>query len=347
MRIILTANHVPFARGGGEYHIRNLYQALQQAGHQVELLRFPFLFQPESQIERLMEYCEHFPLHRPEGHEVDQVISLQFPAYGVDHPNHRVWIMHQHRAVYELYDEPNASPELKGLRDKVSDYDRRVLARARLRFANSRRVAERLQHYNGLEATPLYHPPPHAEQFQSGESQGYIYAPGRLETLKRQALLIEAMRFERSGIPLLISGEGGQREMLEGLIERHNLRDRVRLLGRVDRATHLTLYKHAAAVWFGPLDEDYGYVTLEAMLAARPVITCSDSGGPLEFVEDGRNGLVTQPELESIAEAISTIGDHPAQAREMGEQGREDLEQRKIHWSSVVERLTAGDSATS
>ena len=44
----------------------------------------------------------------------------------------------------------------------------------------------------------------------------------------------------------------------------------------------------ALGVIFPPLDEDYGYVTLEAMLAAKPVITCTDSGGPLEFVGASR-----------------------------------------------------------
>ena len=38
---------------------------------------------------------------------------------------------------------------------------------------------------------------------------------------------------------------------------------------------------------FAPFDEDFGYVTLESFLAHKPVITATDAGGPLEFVEDG------------------------------------------------------------
>jgi glycosyltransferase involved in cell wall biosynthesis len=57
-------------------------------------------------------------------------------------------------------------------------------------------------------------------------------------------------------------------------------------------------------VYFAPRDEDYGYITLEAFLSRKPVITAADSGGPLEFVEDGENGIVLpslQPEETAVA----------------------------------------------
>ena len=39
----------------------------------------------------------------------------------------------------------------------------------------------------------------------------------------------------------------------------------------------------ALAVAYAPLDEDYGYVSLEAMLSSKAVVTCADSGGPRDF----------------------------------------------------------------
>ena len=55
---------------------------------------------------------------------------------------------------------------------------------------------------------------------------------------------------------------------------------------------------------FVPQDEDYGYITLEAMLAAKPVITVTDAGGPLEFITDGSEGLITAPEPAPLARAM-------------------------------------------
>ena len=54
-------------------------------------------------------------------------------------------------------------------------------------------------------------------------------------------------------------------------------------------------------MYYGPFDEDYGYVTLEGFAAHRPVVTLTDAGGPLEFVTDGETGLVTLPEPQAIA----------------------------------------------
>jgi glycosyltransferase involved in cell wall biosynthesis len=236
MRILVTASHAPFLQGGGERHVDNLCAALRAAGHVVELVRLPFKFRPEADIERLMAYCDGFDLSAPNGQHVDRLISLQFPGYGMRHPQHVVWLMHQHRAVYELFDPREATPELRELREQILAYDRRALSGVARIFANSRRVAERLRQYNGLESTPLYHPPPDAESLRCEESWGYVFCPSRLESLKRQDLLIEAARLTTGDAKILIGGEGPQRERYERLIERHGLGDKVRMIGAFTEA---------------------------------------------------------------------------------------------------------------
>ena len=277
MRILVTASHAPFIHGGGERHVDNLCAALRACDHEVALLRLPFKFSPESDIERLMSFCDGYDLSAPNGQQVDRVISLQFPGFGMRHPNHVVWLMHQHRAVYELFDPDTATPALIRLREKIVEFDRRTLSAATRVFANSRRVAERLRHYNGIESTPLYHPPPDAERLHCGDSWDYVFYPSRLESLKRQDLLIDAARLLVTGTKILIGGEGPQRERYERLIEQHGLGERVRLLGAFTEAERFALYAHALAVAFPSFDEDLGYVPLEAMYAAKPVVTCSDS----------------------------------------------------------------------
>lgn len=148
---------------------------------------------------------------------------MQFPGYGVLHDDHTLWLMHQHRAAYELYDEARATPDERRLRDRIRAFDDRMIGRIGHRFANSGRVAERLRHCNGLEAEPLYHPPYNADRFCCKPAYDYIFFPSRLETLKRQDLLIEAARMTRSPVGFLIAGTGGQQPRYRRLIETHGL----------------------------------------------------------------------------------------------------------------------------
>jgi len=339
MRLIVTANHVPFMRGGADYHIQGLVAALARHGHEVELLRLPFRFQPEADVERLMAYAAGLDLTAPNGVAIDRLISLQFPGYAIAHPEHVVWVMHQHRAVYELYDDAQASPALRQLRDAVINFDNRHLARAGRLFANSGRVAERLAHFNGLQAEPLHHPPHGAERFFCGDDWGYVFYPSRLESLKRQDLLIEAARHLQSPVKILIAGDGGQRSRFAALVERHGLADRITLTGRFSEAEKLAYYAHALAVFFGPFDEDYGYITLEAMLAGKPVITCQDSGGPREFVQHDETGWVVEPDPRAIAAAIDAAWANRRRSAEMGRAGQAYYQQLAIGWDNVVARL--------
>jgi glycosyltransferase involved in cell wall biosynthesis len=341
MRILVTAAQAPFLHGGGESHVDNLCAALRAAGHGVELLRLPFKFSPEPDIERLMAFCDGYDLSAPNGQHVDRVISLQFPGYGMRHPQHVVWLMHQHRSVYELYDASTATPALARLRDEIIAFDGKALSNVSRRFANSRRVAERLRRHNGLDATPLYHPPPGAESLHCGESWDYVFYPSRLESLKRQDLVIEAARRLSCNVKVLIGGEGGQQERYQQLIERHGLGDRVRLIGRFSEAERIVLYAHALAVVFPPFDEDLGYVTLEAMHAGKPVVTCNDSGGPLEFVVPGETGEVVAPEPEALAGAIDRLAANPGRARDLGQAGRERIVSLGLSWQRVVDALCA------
>ena len=156
MRIIIAANLTPFLHGGAQEHIRGLTRALRQDGHSVECLQLPFMFNPVSEIEMAMDRAENLSMIAPSGQNIDRLIGLQFPAYAVKHPNSIGWIMHQHRAVYELYDPSRATKELNLLQEKIKAFDTRTLMSmsktARL-FANSSRVAERLKQYNNLKST--------------------------------------------------------------------------------------------------------------------------------------------------------------------------------------------------
>ena len=92
---------------------------------------------------------------------------------------------------------------------------------------------------------------------------------------------------------------------------------------------------------YPPYDEDYGYITLEAMLSSKPVITCRDSGGPLEFIRDGGSGHVVEPAPEAVAEAMMRLLENRSRAAEFGRAGRQEYLQKGISWEDVVEKLLA------
>jgi len=176
-----------------------------------------------------------------------------------------------------------------------------------------------------------------ADRIRSGPYGDYVLAVGRLETVKRAHLAIEAMAHVDAPMRLVVVGDGTQRANTEALVERLGLGDRVRLAGAVSNDELLALYEGALAVVYPPFDEDFGYVTLEAFLARRPVVTTSDAGGPLEFVQDGVNGAVVPPDPEALAAAINRYGADRRRAAEHGAAGR--ARASLVTWDGVIEAL--------
>ena len=91
------------------------------------------------------------------------------------------------------------------------------------------------------------------------------------------------------------------------------------------------------AVVFAPLDEDYGFVTVEAFASQKAVVTCTDSGGPAELVTDGVHGLVTAPTPAALAAGLRRLMDDRDAAERMGRAGRE--RGAALRWDETVRRL--------
>ena len=141
-------------------------------------------------------------------------------------------------------------------------------------------------------------------------------------------------------IRLVVAGDGTQRAN----VERVGGRGRRRATGssssgRPTTSGCSTLYREALAVLYPPYDEDFGYVTLEAFLSRKPVVTAVDSGGPNEFVVDGVNGFVRPPEPEAFADAINALARDKRRAASLGDAGYDRA--RTITWDGVIEKLVS------
>ena len=139
----------------------------------------------------------------------------------------------------------------------------------------------------------------------------------------------------------LPSGRGPERENLEKLSNKLGLSDRITFLGFVEDQKQVELYANSMAVFYAPYDEDFGYVTVEAFKSQKPVITATDSGGPLEFVDDGVNGYICDStNHRQMAERIDHLYSHRDLCPEMGAAGLMKVED--ISWDNVVAQLTEG-----
>jgi glycosyltransferase involved in cell wall biosynthesis len=341
--VLVCEAQVPFVHGGAEVHVRQLVRELRARGYTTELVSVPFKWYPKEEILPHAAAWRLLDLSESNGRPVDLVIGTKFPSYFARHPNKVAWLIHQYRAAYELCGTPYsdfAHTELDlGLRDTLTRLDSQMLGECRALFANARNTAARLAKFNGLVAEPLYHPPKLASRLIAGPYTDYVLSVGRLESVKRVDLIIAAMANVPSRIRLIVAGDGTQRENSERAAATSGVADRVTFLGNVEDDQLIQLYANALAVVYPPFDEDFGYVTLEAFLARKPVITCVDSGGPNEFVVHGENGFVCAADPGELAAAINQLVDNPARAASFGDAGHEVA--ARITWDGVIEKLIA------
>jgi glycosyltransferase involved in cell wall biosynthesis len=339
--ILVCEAQVPFVHGGAEILVRELIRELRVRGHQAELVSVPFKWYPKEEILPHAAAWRLLDLSESNGRPVDLVIASKFPTYFVRHPRKVAWLLHQYRAAYELCGTPYSDfhhTELDvNLRDTLVRLDTQMLSECRAVYAIARNTASRLAKFNGLAAATLYHPPRLAPRLTPGPYGNYVLSVGRIEAVKRVDLAVKAMTSVDRPLELIVAGDGTQRENVEREAQRAGVADRVRFLGRVDDDALVGLYAGALAVIYPPYDEDFGYVTLEAFLAQKAVVTCTDSGGPHEFVVHGVNGYVCEPAPEALADAINGLARDRALAKALGEAGYDIA--RPITWDGVIDAL--------
>ena len=349
MRVALLNTQVPFVSGGAERHAARLAEALQTHGHEAVEVTLPFKWYPGATLARSILAAKLLDVSEAAGVPIDLAVGLRFPAWLMRHPNKAFWIIHQYRQAHDLWESGDSEllddPEGAALRQTILAEDRAALGAGAPLFANSRNVAARLDRFLGLQAEPLYHPPPLADRLTPGETGDYIFAPGRITPFKRLDLMIEALAEAGRGPRLVVAGAAdtpAYLDRLRALARERGVDDRIEWLGAIDDDTMIRRYSGARAVVFAPKDEDYGYITLEAMLSGKPVLTVTDAGGPLEFVGDGEEGLVAAPTPASLGRAFARVTGDAALAERMGAAGRSRYDALNLDWEHVIGRLLAG-----
>lgn len=343
MKVLIVNNMAPFVWGGAEELAVHLQRNLELAGHEAEVLRIPFQWEPAAGIPAQMMMVRALELWN-----VDRVIALKFPAYLIRHPQKTFWLLHQYRQAYDLYEagQSNLLPDADGsaLRTLIQHADDDAFVSARKIFTNSEVTRDRLRRYNGFDAEVLLPPINDPDSFEGGVCGDYIFAGGRINDMKRQHLLVEALKLTPEHVKLIVAGPAdtiADATKLRDTVSRLGLADRVRLDIRfLPRETYADYVRGARAVAYLPFDEDsLGYVAMEAATAGKALISTGDSGGVLGLVKENETGWVARPDPRSLADAMTLASADRDRAIAYGRRARDLWRGLEINWPNTIKSL--------
>lgn len=340
--IAVVTSSPPFAEGGHLVMARELVRALREHGHETGLIVTPQNRFGQQGSAYLAAWCTDVQLAHEEK-KVDQVISLRFPGYAVQHPNHVLWLNHRMREYYDLWDQFSSHLTWKqGIKERarrmlIHEVDAYLFSKMQRRFVISGTVQSRLHKFGGIQSSVLYPPPPKRD-YRHDRYGDYLFGVSRLAPLKRFDLVLRALAEPAAAsIRCVIAGEGAELQNLRTLSQHLGIEDRVQFIGRISDAEMVDHLARCRAVVFPPFNEDYGFVTVEAFMCGKAVLTCSDSGGPSELVRDGESGYVTAPNPEALANAMRQVMNDKNLAQRMGEAGYAMASQ--MTWSDAINQL--------
>lgn len=200
-------------------------------------------------------------------------------------------------------------------------------------FSISNTVKERENYFPMGSHVEVVYLPSGQASIKEGEYK-HIFMVSRLDKPKRIDMLIQAMKYVKSEVPLYIAGTGPERAYLEKLADKD---PRIHFLGFISDEDVDSYYADALVIPYFPQEEDYGLITYESMMHKKPVITTIDAGGPTEFVKNYETGFVTQCDPREIAEKIDYLAQHIDEAKKMGENGFHIV--KEITWKTVLDKI--------
>ncbi|HBU12171.1 MAG TPA: glycosyl transferase family 1 [Clostridiales bacterium] len=345
MRIAVVNSMVPFVYGGSEFLIDSLVEKLNEYGHDARAVLLPVAWASAEEIEYGMMGMRLTKLEN-----TDKMIAIKFPVYYIEHPNKTLWMVHQFRQAYDLegteYNFFTQEHEHQKLKRAVMQSDNANFKKLKGNiYVNSQVTADRLKKFNGFDAKVLFPPLMDARRFYCDSYGDYAFYVSRVNHIKRQYVAVEAMRYVKSGVKLLLAGKGDipeEENRIHRMIEEYGLSGKVTYLDRFvsqqEKADYLS--KALCGLYLAYDEDSYGYVTLECMHAKKPMITFTDSGGTDVVVHNDRTGYMVEPTPEALAEALDNMYENRKKTIEMGENCMPLLEELGITWENVIGSLT-------
>ena len=162
MNIAVLNTQIPFCVGGAEVLADDLVSALKIHGHNATLLTVPFKWYPQQSLLDNIIACKLLDIEDYNGVRIDKVIALKFPLWLIEHSDKALWILHQHRTAYDLWDTKYNDIELMPdghlVRDLIIREDTKAISPCQRVYTISKNVSDRLYRYNKIESGVLYPP---------------------------------------------------------------------------------------------------------------------------------------------------------------------------------------------
>jgi hypothetical protein len=174
---------------------------------------YPFQTCPPNRIPDHMLACRLLDLTESCGVRIDRVIGLKFPAYLIPHPNKVIWLLHQHRTAYELWDHPLAGdlihyPDGPVVREAIHRADRDTDAGSQGGvYFIKKRIGPPAAMLCGSMPNPCTTLPRMRSLFYNGPAGDYLFFPSRVTGVKRQLLVIQALAKCRERWSVYFAGE--------------------------------------------------------------------------------------------------------------------------------------------
>jgi len=341
MKILIATSNTPFVEGGHLIIAKQLLKAIRDYGHQAELTltpqnRFSKIFSAYIAT-RLIDVRED-----GNGDKIDKLITFRYPAYALNHPNHTLWLNHRMREYYDLWNNfkknltKKAQVKENVKRKFIHLMDKYFLNKVNEIYVLSKNIQNRLKKWGKIDSKILYPPPPD-RNYRTDSYNNSILCVSRLVKHKRVDLIIKSAQHIEKQITVNIAGDGPELNNLIELSKNINVCDRINFLGRISDEQLVKEYSKCGAVFYSPLFEDYGFVTTEAFISSKPVITTTDSGGVQELVNISGGGIISLPSITSIAEAINKLFSSKKTMEEIGNRGKKWIS--KLNWEHTVKIL--------
>ncbi|WP_435154296.1 glycosyltransferase [Haladaptatus sp. DFWS20] len=208
------------------------------------------------------------------------------------------------RWLYDLYRDRMDSFDYPGIRFALKAYAKwwRALDKEANDYvdtfvANSELIRDRIKRYYHRDAEVVY--PPVTGDWRNEGDEGYFVTWSRLAPEKRMPLLAEA--FTELDERLVMAGNGADREKLERIACGHG---NIEVRGFVEDIE--SLVARSTAVIYAPVQEDFGLVGAEALMAGKPLLGVNE-GFTKYQVETGVTGEVFEPTVESVRDAVRSF----------------------------------------
>lgn len=170
--------------------------------------------------------------------------------------------------------------------------------------------------------------PMSVERLRERYGHPFLLAVGRLVYYKGFDVLVNACA-EKLRAPVVIVGDGPERDRLAQQVKTHRLEDRVTLAGRVSESELHAHYAAASAFVLPSTSraEAFGIATAEAQAFGLPVVVTEIGTGTTEAMLPGKTGLAVHPNnAAALAEAATRVLE-PGINREFGAAARRHAEE--------------------